>query len=110
MYVNCEKREGSTPLDLLLQDFFIKNPARMNNEVLADRVSTVKGRRENKMAVPSFEDVYQEGRTDGIGRAEALLANLRRLTVKLNMTVEEAMECLEVPQEEREHYAALLKN
>ena len=128
VYVNCEKREGSTPLDLLLQDFFIKNPARMNNEVLADRVSTVKGRRENKMAVPSFEDVYQEGKNDGIqeglakgiakgietglakGRAEALLANLRRLTIKLNMTVEEAMECLEVPQEEREHYAALLKN
>ncbi len=156
VYVNGEKREGSTPLDLLLQDFFIKNPARMNNAVLADRVSTVKGRREKTMAVPSFEDVYQEGRSDGLaegmekgmaqgmetgiakgkaegmaegmakgraegietgraegmakGRAEVLLASLRRLTGKLNMTVEEAMDFLEIPQEERTHYAALLRN
>lgn len=96
----------------------------MNNEVLADRVATVKGKKVKDMAVPGFEDVYQEGRTDGIeegiaqgiekgiakGRAEALLANLRRLITKLNMTVEEAMEFLEIPQEERAHYAALLKN
>ena len=80
------------------------------------------------MAVPSFDDVYQEGRSDGHaeglakgraegietgiakGRAEVFLANLRRLTLKLNMTVEEAMELLEIPQDERAHYAALLKN
>ena len=156
IYVNSEKREGSTPLDLLLQDFFIKNPARMNNAVLADKVATVKGRKVKNMAVPSFDDVYQEGRSDGLeeglakgraegietgiakgraegrvegraegietgiakgraegiakGRAEVFLANLRRLTLKLNMTVEEAMEFLEIPQDERAYYAALLKN
>ncbi len=88
------------------------------------------------MAVITLDDIYEEGREAGIaeglakgksegklegiteglakgkieGKAEASLANLRRLITKLNMTVDEAMELLEIPKDERAHYAALLKN
>ena len=117
IYVNGKKREGSTPLDLLLQDFFNRDPRRMNNDVIAERVMELKTKEVKKtMAVPSFDEVYEEGRADGKaegkaeGRTEALLANLRRLITKLNMSVEEAMDFSEIPQDEREHYATLLKN
>lgn len=120
IYINGKKREGSTPLDLLLQDFFNTNPHRMNNAILADRVSIVKGEEERKMAIPSFDDIYEEGRADGReeGRAEGraaamaeiMLENLRRLITKLNMSVEEAMEFSEIPQDQRKHFAELLKN
>ena len=126
VYVNGAKREGSEPLDLLLQDFFNKNARAMNNDVLADRISTVRGKERVKkpMAVITLDDIYEEGREAGIaeglakgksegkleGKAEASLANLRRLITKLNMTVDEAMDFSEIPQDERAHYAALLKN
>ncbi len=126
VYVNGAKREGAKPLDLLLQDFFNKNAQAMNNDVLADRISTVRGKERVKksMAVITLDDIYEEGREAGIaeglakgksegkleGKAEASLANLRRLITKLNMTVDEAMDFSEIPQDERAHYAALLKN
>ena len=130
VYVNGAKREGSEPLDLLLQDFFNKNARAMNNDVLADRISTVRGKERVKkpMAVITLDDIYEEGHARGKlegklegkiegkvegkieGKIETSLANLRRLITKLNMTVDEAMELLEIPQDERAHYATLLKN
>lgn len=117
IYVNGKKREGSTPLDLLLQDFFNKNPRQMQNAVLAERTLEIKTKEMKKaMAVPTFDEVYEDGRLDGIdeGKAiattEVMLANLRRLITKLNMSVEEAMEFSEIPQDQRKHFAELLKN
>ena len=80
------------------------------------------------MAVITLDDIYEEGHARGKlegklegkiegkvegkieGKIETSLANLRRLITKLNMTVDEAMELLEIPQDERAHYATLLKN
>ncbi|MBR1579048.1 MAG: PD-(D/E)XK nuclease family transposase [Selenomonadaceae bacterium] len=161
IYVNGEKREGSTPLDLLLQDFFNKDTQQMNNELLADRISEIRGEKVvDDMAVITFDDIYEEGRADGKaeglaqgrlegrlegraeglaqgnaegkkvgivegrvtgraegraegkieGKIETLLANLRRLITKLDMSKEEAMDLLDIPQHEREHYIKLLNS
>ena len=81
------------PLDLLLQDFFTKNPDQMNNAVLTDRVSAVKGRREDTMAVPGFEGElapphrqtqYDRRRGDGfLGNSAGGTHALRRSPQKL---------------------------
>ena len=43
------------------------------------------------------------------GREKATLANLNSVMKKLNFSVEKAMEFLEIPKEEQNHYLSLLK-
>ena len=57
------------------------------------------------------EDYLEEGREEGReeGKNEALAVSIRNLMTKLKMTAEKAMEILDIPPEEHEKYALMLK-
>ena len=43
-----------------------------------------------------------------IGRDEERIANIRKMMINLNLTVEQAMDALEIPEEKRREYLALI--
>ena len=55
-----------------------------------------------------MEDSREEGREEG--REESLLSNLKTLMKKLKLTVEQAMDMLDVPPESRKALALKLNN
>lgn len=59
----------------------------------------------------AFDDVYQEGRAEGRAeeREALLLHSLRSVMSHLKLTAEQAMEALDVPQEEKKKYLQLIQ-
>ena len=61
------------------------------------------------------EEGREEGRKEGLeegrveGKDEASIFYIRNLMAKMKMTAEKAMEFLEIPPEEHEKYALMLK-
>ena len=43
-----------------------------------------------------------------IGRDEERIANIKKMKVNLNLTVEQAMDALEIPEEKRREYLELI--
>ena len=43
-----------------------------------------------------------------IGRDEERIANIRKMMINLNLTVEQAMDAIEIPEEKRREYWALI--
>ena len=116
IYVNGSfKGEKGKPLDDLIHDFFCANPDDMRHKQLAERVSFLK---ENKSEVDSMSSIISEIFKDEIAEAtqkaaveskeKNLIANIRSLMKKLNLTAQQAMDALEVPENEQEKYIALI--
>ena len=59
----------------------------------------------------TMELFREEGREEGRkeGKDEALAVSIRNLMINLKMTAEKAMEVLNIPQEDHEKYALMLK-
>ncbi len=83
----------------------------MYSKVLADRVRVLKEPSEegDKMC-RELEALYLDGEKRGIekGRAEGIISSLKSLMATLGMSVEEAMNALRIPENERGTYTDLL--
>ena len=116
IYVNGSyKGEEGKPLDDLIHDFFCENPQEMRHKQLANRVSFLKG---NKGEVGKMSSIITEIFKDEIAEARektaeetkqnTLIENIRSLMKKLNLTAQQAMDILEVPENEQSKYLALI--
>ncbi|MBQ7568638.1 hypothetical protein IJT17_07540 [bacterium] len=72
------------------------------------REGCVEGLREGR--TEGRTEGLREGRTEGIamGRREGILVSIRSLMKRLNLTVSEAMNALDIPAEERQSYIEAL--
>ena len=87
----------------------------MRHKQLAERVSFLK---ENKGDVGKMSSIISEIFKEEIAEAaqkaaveskeKNLIANIRSLMKKLNLTAQQAMDALEVPENEQEKYIALI--
>ncbi len=110
IYVNGEIRDG-TKLGRLMHDFFCSNPNEMHYEVLRERAKYFK---QDKEGVGTMGGSYAEisakeraeGRKEGLARGlkQGTLRSLRNLIANVDMTVEQAMAAIGVPEEERAVY------
>ena len=120
IYVNGSfKGEKGKPLDDLIHDFFCDNPDDMRHKQLAERVSFLKDNKGDVGKMSSiiaeiFKDEIAEAAAKAAEKAEAegkeknLIANIRSLMKKLNLTAQQAMDALEVPENEQEKYIVLI--
>ena len=104
IYVNGSYKDDSdSELGNLIHDFFCSEPSEMKHKQLAERVSFLKGnKREVRKMCKLMEELQEEA------KKETLLDNIRSLMKKLNMTAQQAMEILEVPDDKQKEYLALI--
>lgn len=113
IYVNGAWRDDS-PIGMLMQDFCCTDPEEMHYEVLADRVRYFKEDKEGIHTMCKiWEEVLEEGVEKGVkigrkeGAQENLVQNLKLLA--LQMSVDQAMDLLHIPAEERDALRAAMQ-
>lgn len=95
LYVNGSWRDES-PVGRLMHDFSCTDPDSMNYALLADRVRYFK---EDKEGVQAMCKIFEDyGKEVAMGK---LLENIKALMQNLDFTVEQAMDALNVPTEDR---------
>lgn len=100
LYVNGAWRDES-PVGRLMHDFSCTDPDSMNYALLADRVRYFKEDKEGiQIMCKIFEDFGREMREEGSMRT--LLDNIKAIMKNLNYTAEQAMDTLNVPEEDRD--------
>jgi len=103
LYVNGAWRDDS-PVGKLMHDFSCTDPDSMNYALLADRVRYFKEDKEGVQTMSKiFEDFGKEMRDEGVkeGARGNLLENIKSLMETMHLTVEQAMDALRVPTEDR---------
>jgi hypothetical protein len=111
IYVNGDWHGGDALGDLMA-DFAECDPSRMRTKLLADRVRYFKENEEGVAAMCEvWEEIRQEGIEQGIERGieQDKLQVLRSLMGKMRLSAERAMELIDVPEDERPRYQALLE-
>ena len=100
LYVNGSWRDES-PVGRLMHDFSCTNPDDMNYTLLADRARYFK---EDKEGVQTMCKIFEDYGKEVAKEAEQknLLSNLRTLMETMHLTIEQAMDALRVPSEDRE--------
>lgn len=100
LYVNGSWRDES-PVGKLMHDFSCTDPDDMNYALLADRVRYFK---EDKEGIQTMCKIWEEVRDEGVkeGAKGKLLENIKTLMETMNLTVEQAMDALRVPAEDRD--------
>ena len=112
IYVNGSyKGKKGNDLDDLIHDFFCANPEEMRHRQLAERVSFLKGNKNEvrkmcKTVKDLFKEELDEARDEG--KKETLLDNIRSLMETLNLTAKQAMDALKVPADKQKEYVALI--
>jgi len=104
LYVNGAWRDDS-PVGKLMHDFSCTDPDNMNYALLADRVRYFKEDKEGVQTMSKiFEDFGKEMRDEGMkaGARGNLLENIKSIMETMHLTVEQAMDALRVPAEDRE--------
>ena len=96
MYVNGAWRDDS-PVGKLMHDFSCADPDNMNYPLLADRVRYFK---EDKEGVQTMCKIIEDYGKETA--RENLLTNLKTLMETMNLSIEQAMDALRVPPEERD--------
>lgn len=100
LYVNGSYRDD-TPLGRLMHDFSCTDPSGMNYKVLADRVRYFKEDKEGVQAMCKiFEDFGKEVAEETT--RENLLSSIKALMETMHLTVEQAMDALRIPAEDRD--------
>lgn len=101
LYVNGSWRDES-PVGRLMHDFSCTNPDDMNYALLADRVRYFK---EDKEGVQTMCKIFEDYGKEVAKEAEQrnLLSNLKTLMETMHLTIEQAMDALRVPSEDREN-------
>lgn len=118
IYVNGEY-EGEDEIGRLMHDFRCKEAKEMYNEVLAKRVERIKTKKEGEREMGKIlDEIKNEGIEIGIvkgeqrglliGREEAKILSIQSIMENLNLTVQQAMEVLNIPPNEQEHYMKII--
>ena len=123
IYVNSKKQD-QTELGKLMHDFYCKNAADMNSEILAKKVRELK---ETQKGVDSMcrelEELFNNGIEIGESRGEmrgeirgeirgqylANIKSIKNVMANLQKTAEEAMDILGINEDERNKYLETLK-
>lgn len=110
LYVNGAYRDG-TPIGKLMHDFSCIDPDHMNYKLLADRVRyfkrTEKGVRSMCKIMEDFGREVAEEVTKQVTKQvteQKILEHIKMLIKNLNLTLEEAMDALNIPSEDRAYY------
>ena len=87
----------------------------MYNEVLAKRVERIKTKKEGEREMGKIlDEIKNEGIMEGeqrgllIGREETKILSIQSIMENLNLTVQQAMEVLNIPANEQEHYMKII--
>ena len=110
LYVNGAYRDG-TPIGKLMHDFSCIDPDHMNYKLLADRVRyfkrTEKGVQSMCKIMEDFGREVAEEVTKQVTKQvteQKILEHIKMLIKNLNLTLEEAMDALNIPSEDRAYY------
>ena len=114
IYVNGEIRDD-TPLGRLMHDFFCADPKDMHYQNLAELTNFFKNDKGALTTMNNFSyEIFAEGEKHGEKRGEkrgeerAVLSAIKNLIINAKATVDEAMNLLGIPAQDRSRYAALL--
>lgn len=119
IYVNSKKQDD-TELGKLMHDFYCKNAANMNSEILANKVRELKETPEGvENMCRELEELYNNGYNNGIeigenrgeikGQYLANIKSIKNVMANLQKTTEEAMDILGISEAERSNYLKMLK-
>ena len=90
-----------------MHDFRCKEAREMYYEVLAKRVEGLKRRKEGEKEMGKIlDEVRNEGEKRGriLGIEETKIISIQSLMKNLNLSLQQAMEVLDIPLQEREYY------
>lgn len=112
IYVNGSyKDESGSALGDLIHDFFCENPADMRHRQLAERVKFLKN---NKRGVRKMckviEDLFAEELAEGKKESEkeTSIKGIRNLMKNLNLTLQQAMDALDIPADKQQELRSLI--
>ena len=94
-----------SPIGQLMHDFSCTDPDKMNYALLAGRVRYFKEDQEGIQTMCKiFEEFGKEMREEGVqeGAMRTLLENIKAIMKNLNYTAEQAMDTLNVSEEDRD--------
>ena len=115
---------GNDDIGKLVHDFQCKNPEKFYFEELAEKVRFFKTTKEGRMEISSLlkktadkyikqnKDKYiAKGKAEGekLGTVKSLLNSIKSLMETMNVTAEQAMKMLSIPQEEHDFYLSKLQ-
>lgn len=103
IYVNGADKDASTALGKLMHDFFCTDPDDMNYKELADKVRYFK---EDEKGVATMCKVMEDMRNENT--KQVMEKSILSIMNNLKLTVEQAMDALNVPQAQRDMYAGLI--
>lgn len=99
IYVDSSCQED-TPLGSLMHDFHCRDAKDIRNECLARRMEKVKNSEtEVSRMCEAMEEYREEGREEG--RKEGLVTAVRALINKMHVSVDEAFDIFDIPENER---------
>lgn len=103
LYINGAYR-GDDEIGKLMHDFSCSDPDEMNNQDLADIARYYK---ETQEGVETMCKAMEEMRTKK--EQETIILNLHRMMKNLQLTLEQAMDALEIPVQDRAYYSSVIK-
>ena len=103
IYVNGEDKDATTELGKLMHDFFCTDPDDIHYKELADKVRYFK---EDEKGVATMCKVMEDMRNENT--KQVIEMNIQSIMKNLQLTVEQAMDALSIPQAQREMYAGLV--
>ena len=103
VYVNSSIVDTETPLGRLMHDFHCMQPEEMYYEVLAERTGGFKKSEEGVIGMNATLEKLIEERVES-----AYIDAIRAMMEKLQLTAENAMDVLSIPQSEWGRYKAML--
>ncbi len=109
VYVNGSNRDSMTELGKLMHDFFCENADDMYFSALADRVRYQK---ESEKGVATMSRVMDELRIETAKETEqnTTVVAIKNLMTNLKLSLEQAMDALNIPKSKRSLYAGLINN
>lgn len=103
IYVNGADKNASTELGKLMHDFFCIDPDDMHYKALADKVRYFK---EDEKGVAAMCKVMEDMRNDTA--RQTTVNHIRDIMTNLKLTVEQAMDALNIPESQRNTYIGLI--
>lgn len=103
IYVNGADKNASTELGKLMHDFFCTDPDDMHYKELADKVRYFK---ENEKGVATMCQVMEDMRNEAA--RQTTVNHIRDIMTNLKLTVEQAMDALNIPESQRNTYIGLI--
>lgn len=103
LYVNGSYR-GEDEIGKLMHDFSCTDPSEMNNKDLADITRYYK---ETQEGVEIMCKAMEEMRNKK--EQETIILNLHKMMKNLKLTLEQAMDALEIPTKDRGYYSSVIK-